>query len=84
MIEIYTKTDCPYCVLAKSWLKENNYDYTEHNLDDNEQRQKFYKDFNITSRTVPQIYLNRKLLGGYSELVKSELAMKFNPDKEDF
>ena len=84
MIEIYTKTDCPYCVLAKNWLKENNYDYTEHNLDDNEQRQKFYKDFNITSRTVPQIYLDRRLLGGYSELVKSELAMNFNPDKEDF
>lgn len=84
MIKIYTKTTCPYCVMAKAWLKENNYNYVEVLLDDDEQRMKFYEDHNITSRTVPQIYNNGALIGGYNELVKSELAIKLDMTLEDF
>lgn len=84
MIKIYTKTTCPYCVKAKEWLKENNYKYVEVLLDDDQERQKFYQEHNISTKTVPQIYNNGSLIGGYSELVKSELAVKLDMTAEDF
>ena len=84
MIKIYTKTTCPYCVMAKVWLKENNYNYVEILLDDDEQRMKFYLEHNIKSKTVPQIYNNGALIGGYTELIKSELAVKLDMTAEDF
>lgn len=84
MITIYTKTTCPYCVLAKQWLKENNYHYMEILLDNDEERQKFYEENGIKSRTVPQIYNNGALIGGYSELIKSELAIKLDFALENF
>ena len=70
--------------MAKSWLKENSYSYVEVLLDDDDQRMKFYEDHNITSRTVPQIYKDGALIGGYTELLKSELAVKLDPSAEDF
>ena len=84
MIEIFTKTTCPYCVLAKNWLKENNYQYEEHLLDDDVMRQQFYNDYQIASKTVPQIFNNKKLIGGYTDLISSELSIKFKSDDEDF
>lgn len=84
MIKIYTKTTCPYCVKAKEWLKENNYKYVEVLLDDDQERLKFYQEHNISTKTVPQIYNNGSLIGGYTELVKSELAVKLDMTAEDF
>lgn len=84
MIKIYTKTTCPYCVKAKEWLKDYNYSYVEVLLDDDQQRQQFYLDHQIKSKTVPQIYNNGSLIGGYSELIKSELAVKLDTSAEDF
>jgi glutaredoxin len=84
LIKIYTKTTCPYCVKAKDWLKEHSYVYDEVLLDDDEQRQRFYVEHDIKSRTVPQIYRDGALIGGYSELVKSELAIKLDSSMGDF
>lgn len=84
MIEIYTKNGCPYCVLAKDWLVANNYDYKEHLLDDVNIRTSFYDKFNIKSRTVPQIFNNNTLIGGYSDLVSSELAIQLRFNNNDF
>lgn len=84
MIRIYTKTTCPYCVLAKDWLKQNRYQYVEVLLDDDQERQAFYDNHDITSRSVPQIFKNGSLIGGYTELIKSELAVKLDISKEDF
>jgi len=85
LIKIYTKTDCPYCVEAKKWLKSHNYSYVEILLDNNEERQQFYVSNNIRSRMVPQIFFNGVLIGGYSDLIHSELAIKnVNISQEDF
>ena len=42
-VQIYTKTDCPFCVQAKQWFKEFNIDIIEHNLDNEEERLSFFQ-----------------------------------------
>jgi glutaredoxin 3 len=66
-IEIYTWSDCPYCVRAKNLLKSKGMPFEEINLDG--------KDKELTElrartgqRTIPQIFINEKFIGGFSEL----------------
>lgn len=74
-ITVYTKTICPYCTSAKMWLKNKGYSYEEINLDDDVERQKFYERVGEGVRTVPQIFVDDERIGGYQELVKSQLAV---------
>jgi len=68
-IEVYTKDNCPYCVQAKSWLTQHGFSYTENKLYNEEQLLAFMQRCN-GARTVPQIIINGKNIGGYSELMK--------------
>ena len=71
-VKIYSKKNCNYCLLTKAFFKERNIDYEEISVDDNHLRQLFFKDIlekegkEIT--TVPQIFIDNKRIGGYSEL----------------
>jgi len=79
-IQIYTKTDCPFCVQAKQWFNEHTIEYTEHLMNNEEERLAFYQRINNVSEqlgvgrnginSVPQIYMNNERIGGYSELIK--------------
>jgi glutaredoxin 3 len=77
--EIYTKTDCKYCIKAKELLKERQIAFKEFiisagfdetPLADNQ----YYvsKDDLLnklpTATKVPQIWLNGRHIGGYTEL----------------
>ena len=68
-IEIYTKDNCPYCVQAKNWLTQHGFSYTENKLYNEEQLLAFMQKCN-GARTVPQIIINNKLIGGYTDLMK--------------
>ena len=70
-IEIYTLSTCPFCTKAKELLRDNYLDYTEHEISDNEMamRKKLGELFHISGNvTVPQIVINNKHIGGYSDL----------------
>lgn len=73
IIKVYTKKRCPYCTSAKIWLKQHNYLFEEISLDSPEDQTNFIKA-NPESRTVPQIFVGTKHIGGFTELIKSELA----------
>jgi ribonucleoside-diphosphate reductase alpha chain len=60
--KIITKETCPYCVMAKSLLKSQGWEVDE--ID----RSKADYLWNTEWRTVPQIWLNEKHIGGYSDL----------------
>lgn len=72
-IEIYTTRTCPFCVAAKAWLAEHGYTYEEISLDDPADRAAF-KEANPELRTVPQIFADGELIGGYDSLQTSRLA----------
>jgi|TARA_R110001592_G_scaffold132697_2_gene347448 glutaredoxin len=72
-INIYTKTTCPYSTMAKQVLDLHNYEYTETILDNDDQRTQFYETCGENVNTVPQIYLNGDRIGGFEDLLRSNL-----------
>lgn len=67
-ITIYTKKKCPYCKYAKEWLKNYNLQYKEIPLDDDKERDFFYKEHIVN--TVPQIFIDNIRIGGYNDLIQ--------------
>lgn len=71
-IEIYTLPTCPFCKKAKEKLNDNYLDYFEYDISHDEEhlREELAKRFKIAGgkATVPQIVINCKHIGGYSEL----------------
>ena len=64
-IEVYTKDNCGWCTLAKGTLKKLDLDFIEHNLTE-ETMATFFDSYQVN--TVPQIFVDDKRLGGYTEL----------------
>ena len=72
-IKIYSKTDCKFCKYSKDYLDSYKLNYTEINLDDDKERQDFFDKLNANNdkklNTVPQIYINKKHIGGFDQLI---------------
>jgi glutaredoxin 3 len=66
-IRVYSTRWCGYCVRAKSLLESRGIEYEEISLDDDPAfRQKL---FDLTGGwTVPQILIDGRPIGGYTEL----------------
>ncbi|CAB3409125.1 unnamed protein product [Caenorhabditis bovis] len=74
-VVVYTKDGCGYCVMAKNELYEDGIKYTEKNLNAIAQVnpdgvQAYLQGLVDLTRqkTVPQIFVCGKFLGGYTEL----------------
>lgn len=66
-VKIYTWTVCPFCVRAKQLLKQKGIPYEEINLDGkDDELEALRKRTNF--KTVPQIFINDKMIGGYTDL----------------
>lgn len=70
MITVYSKPNCPYCVMAKNYLQQNNFEYEEIDITQNPEAREFL--LNEGHRTMPQIYHKNKLLveGGAQALTR--------------
>ena len=66
-VRLYSSQNCPYCVSAKELLTKKGLSFEEIDLTgkDEERRSLVEK---TGMRTVPQIFINEKLVGGFSEL----------------
>ena len=70
-IVVYSMNPCPYCVTAKQLLKKRGVEFEEIMIDYFDE--KMWNDLEIKSggmKTVPQIYVDNKILGGLPELQK--------------
>ncbi len=68
-LEVFTAPSCPYCVRAKELLKRRGIPFTETALGwEDEAAWNDLIERSGGMKTVPQIYLGEKLLGGYTEL----------------
>lgn len=70
-IEMYTSANCAYCVAAKNLLKSKGLDYAEIRIDTDPLRREEMLA-RAQRRTVPQIFVNDRLVGGYDDLVAAE------------
>ena len=64
---IYSKENCPNCVKAKALM--DKYNPTILKIGENISRDKFFDKF-PNAKTVPQIEIDGKHIGGYRELVE--------------
>ena len=66
-VKIYSKTYCPYCDRAKALLTSKGVAFEEINLEGKpDEMQALVKETGM--RTVPQIFINGKLVGGFTDL----------------
>ncbi len=77
-VEIYTWKLCPFCLRAKALLNKKGVSFTEYSIDgDNDARTKMSERAGGL-RTVPQIFINGKSIGGCDELYELERNNELN------
>lgn len=70
-VEIYTTHTCPYCVKAKKLLDKKGIAYQEINVSDPKARDAMRERSN-GARTVPQIFIHGRHIGGCDDLFDLE------------
>ena len=76
-IQIYTKSHCPYCVRAKELFSRKGVQFEEIFLDDKPEEFTLLKN-RTGLMTVPQIFINDQLVGGYSDLAALDSDKKLD------
>ena len=67
LVEVYTKSDCVFCHLAKELLRVKGVDFREIDVtNDPIRREEIRKKSG--RQTIPQIFVNGKAIGGYDDL----------------
>lgn len=78
MFKIYSKPQCPNCDKAKAYLDSKGVPYQEFKLDVGQVKEDGVSYFTVETlqklvpgaRTVPQIFDDEKLVGGFEALVR--------------
>lgn len=74
---LYTTPYCPYCMAARHLLAKKGVDYTDINVDtDPALRQKMEELSG--RRTVPQIFIDGRAIGGFDDLQALERAAELD------
>lgn len=66
---IWSKYHCSYCDQAKALLNNMGIEFEEKKIGDGYTKEELLEAV-PTARTVPQIFIDGKLIGGYTELRK--------------
>ena len=66
---VWSKEQCPYCDQAKALLKSKGIEFEEKKIGSGYTKEQLLEAV-PTARTVPQIFINEKLIGGFTELQK--------------
>ena len=71
-VTVYTTTYCPFCVRAKDLLKQRGVAFEEIRISDDDDQA--WDDLYVRSKmkTVPQIFVDEKILGGFTELAEQD------------
>ena len=69
-IVIYSKNNCVFCTKAKHLVKTLGLEYTEKKMEEFDSPQAMLEDIGKQVRTMPQIIIDNKHIGGYNELVE--------------
>lgn len=64
---VYSKYHCPYCDQAKALLQSKGIPFEERKIGDGYSKEDLLEAV-PNARTVPQIFIDDKLIGGFTEL----------------
>jgi len=71
-IKIFTKGYCSFCYAAKNLLAKRGLEFEEISLSGDSSAEHEMQEL-TGRRTVPQILINNKPIGGYTELVEMDM-----------
>jgi glutaredoxin 3 len=77
-VEIYTTQICPYCVRAKMLFDRKGISYTELRVDTDAELRALMEE-RSGRRTVPQIFIDNRHIGGCDDLYALEAAHQLDP-----
>ncbi|MGB3649690.1 MAG: glutaredoxin 3 [Rivularia sp. (in: cyanobacteria)] len=77
-IEIYTWSTCPFCIRAKSLLKNKGVDFKEYSVDGDEEAREKMAHRGDGRRSVPQIFINNTHIGGCDDIYALESQGKLD------
>ena len=64
---VWSKYHCPFCDQAKALLKQKGIPFQEKKIGDGYTKEELLEAV-PTARTVPQIFIDDELVGGFTEL----------------
>ena len=71
-VVVFGRDGCPYCVKAKNLLTEKQIPFLYADISKAEYRDLVTPMINFTGmKTIPQVFVGGKLLGGYTDLAKA-------------
>lgn len=76
--EIYTLSWCPYCRKSKAFFRSEGISYKEYQIDDNESKKTEMLERSDGVKSVPQIYIDNKYIGGYDDLIEAKAKGKLS------
>ena len=77
-VEIYTKAWCGFCHRAKRLLDDKGVDYIEHDVTMGGPKREEMMQRKPDARTVPQIFIGDKAIGGSDDLAALDRAGKLD------
>jgi glutaredoxin 3 len=78
-VEIYTWSRCPFCLRAKDLLNKKNVKFTEYVIDGDEEARDQMAQRANGRRSVPQIFINDRHIGGCDDLYALNSQGKLDP-----
>jgi len=78
-VEIYTWSSCPFCIRAKALLTRKGVDYTEYCIDGDEKARNIMADRAQGRRSLPQIFIDDRWVGGCDDLHALDYTGKLEP-----
>ena len=78
-VEIYTWRTCPFCIRAKSLLKQKGIDFIEYSIDGDEAARSQMAQRAKGGRSLPQIFINDQHIGGCDDIHALEAQGKLDP-----
>ncbi len=71
-VEIYTTSYCPYCTRAKTLLRSKGVKFDEIDVTNDPALRAKMVELAGGRRTVPEIFINGRIIGGWDELYMLE------------
>ncbi|MDT8405131.1 glutaredoxin domain-containing protein [Sulfuriflexus sp.] len=72
-VTLYSTGACPICDKTKTLLKKWNISYTEKRVDQSQAELKEMLEISNHARSVPQISIDGKWIGGFTELTEMHM-----------
>jgi glutaredoxin 3 len=68
-VVVYKTGYCPYCTMATRLLSQEEIEFTEVDVSNDHERRRWLV-VETGQRTVPQIFINGRSIGGFDELAR--------------